>query len=258
MEEAGAAYELERIRIADNEEEESPQDEAAKELDARLTAASKEDTEAWQLAYVDLMRRSIHEVHALWGAPRDEWTLVPDTRNVGVQLFERDGGFLVRCVLRGRAERYAHVIRDHCAETRLRWDSEFVRASEELECFCTPAGDIRVVRSTLISGFPGIADRDLLGILWAGYDGVARTHKIIFRTTQHWFHRPQLEGRALIGVLVRQLDDGNTEVCCSASGFTMGASVPDFVADVVRERIRDRFRLYERVVKQWRDYYGRK
>jgi hypothetical protein len=117
-----------------------------------------------------------------------------------------------------------------------------------------------VVRTALKSGIPGIADRELLGILWSGYDEQNGTFKIVFRTTQHRFHVPKMAaGSALIGVLVRQLD-GNREceLCCVVSEFHVSASVPDFIMDVVRERIRERFYMYERVVGKWRDYYGTK
>jgi hypothetical protein len=236
----------------------------------RMAHAAKENALAWYEAYRSLMAKSIDQVHVLLGSK--EW--VEETAAGAAVLYSRfssNSGFYTfkaTAVLRGvRPERLMHVVRDHDPETRRPWDSEDVADCAQLETF---PGGIHVVRSRVrmpawLSRL-GVWDRHLLGIVWSGYDRLTRTYKLVFRTTQHRYHRADPDTVAvvgLVGVVVRALDDDNGRRVCElivVMHVNPGDRLPSAIVDrYYKAKLLERVALYARVAgADWNTFYGKK
>jgi len=239
-----------------------------------LDLASLQDFSAWQSAYQSLMAKSIGYAH--WLLRSKEWRLVYNVAEDRFRLFELTlpaeiedfatkpnatyHTVKVSGVMNVKAERLMYVIADHDSDTRLKWDSDDLASISEVQTFKTDRGDIKVVLSEIKSPFPLIANRVVLGIMWRGYTAATKTYKLIFRSTIHWLykvaeHQVALDG--LIAVVVRVLDSPtpSCEVIIVAH-LSLGGTVPSVLVGLLKERLRQRLELYERVTKRWNDYYG--
>lgn len=233
------------------------------EEDIKLSEASKADIAAWLEAYQNLMQKSISQVHALLKTPH--WRIIEPAGRI--QLYEKStkAGYhtiKVQAILKVRPERLMYVIKDHTPETRLPWDLAHVAACREWETFNGNADTqlaIKVVSSEIIMGTPLIWNRFLLGIQWSMFDKSTRTYKLVFRTTQHRFHKPK-EGtvavNALIGIVIRVFDDPNQCELIIVTNANPGDSLPTVIVQKCKEWLRARVELYERVTLEWDTFYG--
>jgi hypothetical protein len=253
---------------------ESVELEAPTTTSADVEESSKQDFSAWQSAYIGLMARSVGYVH--WMLKSQDWNLIYNSvdENDKFRLFDLTlppdtefakipGGTYyavkVMGVIAAPAEQVAHIIKDHDEDTRMRWDSEDMVSVQELQTFKTEKGDIKVVQSEVRSPFPLVANRILLGIMWKGYTAKTNTHKIVFRSTSHWYYRvpeDKVAADMMVGVIVRGLasPEPSCEVIIVTFG-SLGGSVPNMLVDSLKERLRQRMSLYERVAKRWDFYY---
>lgn len=238
-----------------------------------IIAAAQQDFSAWESAYKRLMAKTIGYAH--WLLTNKNWSLLGDDH---FRLFEMEipsnniefvtkpnytyHAVKVSGIMNVRAERVMYVIKDHDPDTRLTWDGEDMVSIQEMQTFKTDGGDIKVVQSEVRSPFPLIGNRIALGIQWVGYTAATRTHKLVFRTTTHWLYRVPPEQVALDGmvcVVVRALDTPNECPSCEVtlvSYMSLGGTVPSILVNLLKERLRLRFALYERVAKKWDQYYG--
>lgn len=252
----------------------------------------EENNNAWLEAYKKLMNKSIQTFYSLLGSKA--WKPILNTfidsklssSLYPVFLFECDRnaahGFYTlkaQAILNVRPERLMYVIRDHNPDTRLAWDSEYVKECKELDCYQTTEGEIKVV-STRVSmgGIPMLSDRFNMGITWYGYDDKTESYKYVFRSTQHKLHKcpsGAVNVISLMGVFVKTLIQN--EESASSLGLlesdnrlsrriselfivvhvNPGNSFPSTIANgFCKEWLRDRVRLYEKVAGEgWKKYY---
>ena len=240
------------------------------ELDEVRVNSEGENVRSWVDAYKKLMHQSVNNFHSLLASK--SWRIIPDpfvSAEKNVLLFECDKnlshGFYTlkaQAVLNVRPERLMFVIRDHNEDTRLPWDSEYVTACKELDNFQTDEGEIKVVTSTVKLPIPLVWPRYNLGIAWYGYDPKTRIYKYVFRSTQHRKHacpKESVSTIALIGVIIRTLESSSSPECelIIVAHVNPGNSFPPMIVNgYCKEWLRDRVRLYERVTKEWKKYYG--
>lgn len=258
---------MERVAI-NSEEEERQLAEVGEDAEfrERLRMAGEEDTGAWQEAYVNLMRESVDLAHKLWKTPEQGWHFIlPNTETERVQLYERQYEkehytLKMLCVLKGRAERYVHVMKDHNPDTRMKWDGNYVSAVQQHETFATESGPLHFISCLWNSGIPLVASRGIMGILWHGYDKLNRTFTIVFRSTQHrFFAIPQdaVPIKGLVAVFLKQLDAQQQVAVSCVVHVNPGAQLHSAIVHVFLQRLRDRFLHYENIVHEWDTYYGR-
>ncbi len=160
-------------------------------------------------------------------------------------------------IVKGRAERYLHVIKDHDMDTRSIWDKEDgLVSSHEYHRFRPLEGDIVVVDSRLhIGAF--FSDRYMLGIQSSGYDADLDVYKLVFCCAPHYFYTcPKdavLVEDVIVGVLIRQLEDDKCEL--SIIVYNASVAIPRIYHRYYLERLRQRVCLYEEVVSKWDNYY---
>jgi hypothetical protein len=163
----------------------------------------------------------------------------------------------VRAILRGRADRYAYVMRDHNFETRGRWDTD-IEDVKQLESYTSQEGTIFVVQSTIKNTFN---NRSLLGIMFYHLTEETNTHKVIFTTAPHPYYKcnpNEVKAEATIGCFLRQLDgDAETEVIIVTYVNPGGGLMTKLYLKAYKERLRKRAYLYEQVVAKWDEYYGK-
>lgn len=163
----------------------------------------------------------------------------------------------IRAVLRGKAERYAYVMRDHNFETRGKWDSDVIDA-KQLETYTSDEGKLIVVQNSIQSR---LSNRSLLGVLFYHFTESTETHQIFFTTAPHPYYKcksTETKMDATIGCVLRQLEKTEeTEVIIVGyvnAGVGMMARL--FLGDY-KEKLRQRVYLYEKVVAKWDEYYGK-
>ncbi len=240
-----------------------PASAATVELDDRLTKASNADADAWCEAYKKLMAKSIGQIHVLLA--KQSWNIIEPAGRIN--LYERPAEphyYTLKAVaiLNVRPERLLYVMNDHDQRTRLPWDSKNIDACHEWESFMCDQGKIRVVSSQVIMmNMPLVWNRSLLGIQWSAFDPVTRTYKLVFRSTQHRFHRNK-EGtvavNALVGAVIRVLDTKKTCELNIVMHVNPGDGLPTVLAEQCKKWLRSRIELYEKVVLDWDTYYGKK
>lgn len=251
-------------------------------VDPVLLEASKQDFSAWEDAYKKLMGVTIGQFQWLLKYPH--WNIIlSSNEHEPFRLFEANistkdnpaalmqGPYhclKVTGVLRARAERVFYVIKDQDPDTRLKWDSEFMVSMCELQTFKTDQGDIKVVQSEIKAQIPMAANRISLGIQYASYNSRTRTHRLVFRTTQHWHYRipeDRVPINGLVGVIVRALDPpaqpkgaSNPSPMCEViiiMYMNVGGNIPSPIVESLKEWLRERLHLYERVAIAWKAYY---
>lgn len=235
------------------------------EVYPELEEASKQDFSAWEDSYKKLMGKTINEFHVL--LKHKEWELIiSNDEEESFRLFSQIGDeqcAKVTGILNARAERVFYVIKDQDPDTRLKWDGEHMKSMCELQTFKTSQGDIKVVHSEIKSPFPLYAERVSLGIQWCGYNAKTRTHKLVFKTTQHWLTKipsDKVAINGLVGVIVRALDNPEStpknpkEQCEVIIIVQMDVGSTKYLG-VLKEFLRQRLHLYERVAINWKQYY---
>lgn len=263
--------------IASDDKEEiplsSPRPKVVAEPSVEIITAAQQDFSAWEAAYKRLMAKTIAYSH--WLLTNKSWSMVGDDQ---FRLFEMEippnkvefatkpgaayHAVKVSGIMNVRADRVMYIIKDHDPDTRLSWDAEDMVSMQEMQTFKTDGGDIKVIQSEVRSPFPLMGNRILLGIQWVGYTAATRTHKLVFRTTTHWYYRVPAEQVAMDGmicVVVRALDSPVESPSCEVtlvSYMSLGGTVPGVFVGLLKERLRLRFALYERIAKKWNHYYG--
>lgn len=219
--------------------------------------------EDWHQRYKTLIGTAIAYILQLALEDSTKWSIVEPLERIA--LFERpvnvDGYciFKVQGVVAGRADRYLYVIKDHDKDTRCPWDTDVLHV-QQLETYMSNEGNITVVRSTIKSPLPRIiAPRVLLGLQWTDYDTQLQTHKLVFCSAQHPFFKclptEGVEADARIGIIIRQLDKGQCELCMFVR-VNPGGALGSLWIDRYKEALRARIYLYESVVQAWSTYYG--
>jgi hypothetical protein len=226
--------------------------------------------DAWREAYEKLMNKSIITFYALLTSK--SWKLIESPSSSSVLLFESNKntsqGFYTlktQTVLKVRPERLMYVIRDHNSDTRLAWDGEYVKECQELDCFQTKDGEIKVVSTLIETGIPMLSPRFQMGIAWYGYDPKTESYKYVFRSTQHKMHKcpdDAVNVVSLIGVLVKTLrcEEKRISELFIVAHINPGNNFPSAIAHgFCKEWLRDRVALYNKVAGEgWSKYYEKK
>lgn len=244
---------------------------------AQLEAFAQIDGVAWQ----DYYKTKIGEAYrdGLKFLQQDEtssnnwWHLIEaeeETRTLcggPVLLFEHDvcmpefpRVFRVTGVVKGRAERFLHVIKDHDRDTRLAWDARHVEAVQVLEEYHPPEGSIYVVKSEIKAPRP-LENRLLLGVQSHRYNAQLQTYTYVFKSAQHYFYSDQLpSGKSLANAFVCiWIAQAPADICQikMVVGVNVGgnALVTRLILGNYHHHLRERFVLWERVVNDWDTYY---
>lgn len=199
------------------------------------------------------------------------WDHEHDSENP-VQIFKRIPTNSFPCIFRahavvnGRAERYIWAIKDHDRDTRLVWDRDSVESVQQLETYRPPEGDIDVVKCVVKSPHWAMSPRLLLGVQTTSYNAKDRTHIYAYQTSEHFYfskhyketvHRNcVLVDKCMVFIWISPLKNNQCAlkmiVCIDpgnlwAAGPALHATYP--------AKLRERIRLWERVVRDWKIYY---
>lgn len=227
---------------------------------------------AWLADYKSRMERAIHLVQSLARSELQPpgWALLPcDDR---VQLHEKVGGggaTIATAIVKGRAERYAYIVRDYEPETRLAWDRQTTDSAQmETYHLQDTMHTMCFVHRRYPALVPGARDRWMQGIQSYFFDSSTCTHTIVFCSAVHPFYEcpddaVSVSG-AILGVVVRQLEGKQCEIMLVAQYGDVASTVGGYgitasmYAGRLKEMLRERVRLLESVVRQWKKYYGPK
>lgn len=202
------------------------------------------------------------------------WKLLEEneqTRQYPILLFEREMGqgnddedtffsfpyiFRVESLVSGRAERYMYLFKDHNPETRLAWDSEWVKQVQQLETYRPAEGDLDVVKSHVSAGYRLYSDRFLLGVQSHSYTPATNAHVYTFKTEDHYY--VQCPGNAVkADVLVFiWIKPAGADICELKMAVGIQPNGISFGLFGYKEKLRQRVKLWERVVGEWDRYYG--
>ena len=223
---------------------------------------------AWRDSYLKLMDQSIKRFHMLLKTKK--WNEIEPPIKCSykhIKLYERENSpaqgyytLKVEAILQCRAERIHYVIRDHCLETRMRWDDSQLVDIGQHESYMGKTETVDVVYSEMKVGIPGVANRYMLGIQWQGYNDDNDSYTYIFKTTCHQKHRcpaDKVNALGLIGTVVRTFDNPLQCQVIMAIHLNPGDKFPTLLANQLKEWLRDRMARYEYVVKHWDRYYKR-
>lgn len=248
---------------------------------AQLEAFAQIDGVAWQDYYktrigeayrdgLKLLRQDDSSSNNWWHLIEAEEGTEEKTQCGGpVLLFEHDVGmadfprvFRVTGVVKGRAERFLHVIKDHDRYTRLAWDARHVETVQVLEEYHPPEGSIYVVKSEIKAPRP-LENRLLLGVQSHRYNAQLQTYTYVFKSAQHYFYSNQLppSGKSLANAFVCiWIAQSAAEEICQIKmvvGVNVGgnALATRLILGNYHHHLRERFVLWERVVNDWDTYY---
>jgi hypothetical protein len=255
--------------------------------DDTLERASRADSSEWHARYRQLMARTVANVLALLSddedAERGRWEIdVNATQAKPRFCLYRCGSsssvVRISTMLRGRAERFAYVIKDYDPDTRMRWDNrDVIDMVQQCETYHSREGELVLVRSVhkpvVTTSFLQRQPPSVLAqcIYWHGYDEELRTHKLVFCSADHPLFGPeggQVAARDwMVSFYLHEVApttprgredwhyaryDQYCAVIVLVSAPSSGVKVEGFQAHQMVERLE----LYERVVAHWDQYYG--
>lgn len=247
------------------EDEETEEEKPKITHTAELEKASLVNGSEWHDRYKNIMGNAIRVCLRDVSRTRpEEWKIVGHDERVflceKIKNKPVGGDFIVikvRAILKGRADRYAYVMRDHNFETRGKWDTD-IEDVKQLESYVSDEGTLHVVQTTVKNAFN---NRSMLGILFYHLTEETNTHKVIFTTALHPYYKcnsTEVKVEATIGCFLRQLEgNAETEVIIVTYVDPGGGLMTKLYLKQYKERLRKRAYLYEQVVSKWDELYGK-
>jgi hypothetical protein len=212
------------------------------EIELTEVTLKADSTLDWCAKYKRDMGVAIFHLNQMYATCRS-WLLQTDEIQDDVNVYSDKNATRVHGIVKGRADRYAHILRDPDPATRLRWDS-YLKQIQQLETYSDFEGDLYVIRGTLALG------ASLFGLVWANYNGNKRTHRLVFTSSTHHTHTHYTEypaTNATIGVWLKWLgpeEDATEITILISSSATLNASA-----------LRAYVLLLQSVVQEWDTFY---